>query len=292
MSRMVSVGVAAALLLTIAGCSTNASNSSPQVNSTDSSSSGGTSAVPADFADRPLVWASAANQPPAAYTSADGKPTGIDFDLAQGLQKAIGHEINYTTAPFANNVLGLDAGRVDIVADAAPNAARLQKYDIVAYYNTAYGVAVKDGNPAIDGSNPENLCGHSVATNAGGYIIPVLKEKSGACTSAGKEPIDIQEFPDGTACGLAVQSGRVDAWFGTFPSQQYAASQAQGDWQVSLAPWAKYTNSLMVKKGTGLAEALATGLDAMIKDGSYHESMAKYGLEQLELEKSIINPAS
>jgi polar amino acid transport system substrate-binding protein len=287
MSRTVSLSVAAALLLAVAGCS----NSTSEAAST-SQKTGSESLIPADFADKPLVWASAANQPPAAFTSADGKPTGIDFDLAQGLQTAIGHEINYTTAPFANNVLGLDAGRVDIVADAAPNASRLEKYDIVAVYNTAYGVAVKNDSPAIDGSNADNLCGHSVSTNAGGYIIPVLKQKSEACTAAGKEPIDIQEFPDGTACGLAVQSGRVDAWFGTFPSQQYAASQAQGDWQVSLAPWAKYTNSLMVKKGTGLAEALATGMDTMIQDGSYHDAMAKYGLEQLELEKSIINPES
>jgi len=216
----------------------------------------------------------------------------VDPALSAALSTAIGHEITYTAAPFATNVLGLDAGRVDIVADAAPSTERLEKYDIVAYYNTAYGVAVKAGNTKIDGSTPDGLCGHSVSTNAGGYIVPLLEEESTACTDDGKEPIDIQQFPDGTACALAVQSDRVDAWFGTFPSQQYAASQAEGDWEISIAPWAKYSNSLMVKKGTGLAETLADGLNAMIEDGTYHEAMAEYGLEELELSEAVINPTT
>lgn len=270
-TSIVALTVAAVLL---AGC---ASGSNPT--GSESASSNET-----------LKWAAVSGEPPISFTDSAGEPIGMDPDLARAIAEKIGVGVDVTPEAFQNSLLGLDANRLDVVGGAGITAERIKKYDMASYSTGAYGMIIANGGEAIPDSM-EELCGLTLAINAGDVFIPMLQEESATCTSAGKEAITVSEFPDATANGLAVQSGRADAWIGPTIALNYAVKADGGKWERSGPEWGQQTIGFVTTKGSGLAEKIASAINELIADGTYQEIMAEYGLEENGITESVVNPS-
>lgn len=236
-----------------------------------------------------LRWAAVTGEPPVSYTDDGGKTVGMDPDLARAIAAEMGADVEVIAESFQNSLLGIDADRLDVVGGASITAERMKKYDMVPYHVGAYGMATSAEGADIPDSLDE-LCGVTLAINAGDVMIPMFKEKSDACTAAGKEPIVVDEFPDATANGLAVQSGRADAWVGPTIALNYTAKADAGKWKRTGPEWGTTMIGFVTQKGSGLGEKIADAINGLIEDGTYEEIMSSYGLEANMIDEATLNP--
>jgi len=240
--------------------------------------------------DETLLWAAVTGEPPISFTDANGTPIGMDPDLARAIAAKMGVGVEVMPEAFQNSLLGLDAKRIDVVGGASITEARIEKYDMVPYSTGAYGMLTRADNGADIPDSLDELCGFTLAINAGDVMIPMLQELSEACTAAGEPAITVSEFPDATANGLAVQSSRADAWVGPTIAQGYTAKVDQGKWERTGPVWGNATIGFVTQKGAGLAERIADAINELIADGTYEEIMSTYGLTDNMITKATVNP--
>jgi len=238
-----------------------------------------------------LRWAAVTGEPPISFTDDKGQSIGMDPDLARAIAAQMNRDVEVIPEAFQNSLLGLDAKRLDVVGGASLNPDRMEKYEMVPYSLGAYGFITRADGPDFGDDMEEDLCGYTIAMNAGDVFIPMLQEIGAACVANGKEALEVAEFPDATANGLAVQSGRADAWAGPTIALGWAAKQDEGKWKRTGADWGQVTIGFVTNKGSGLAEEMAAAINALIADGTYKEIMASYGLEDNMITESSVNPS-
>jgi len=297
--------VVAGLLAATTGCS----SSGPKTSTSAPGGSGGSSAaasapatadnshagtlydqLPAQYRNG-IEEAIIDNYPPDSWLDSNQKLTGIDPEMAEALSKVIGVPINVHTEQFTNMLLGVSSGRYDFAADTTVTAERIKTYDMTTYIQGPYQFLTLADKPAI-GQSPLDLCGLALAQLAGDQAIPIMQGWSDQCTSAGKKPIQIVQYPNATAILLSLISGRVAAFpGGVITIGWMAKSRAQNrDWNISGFTFAERRNSFITQKDTGLAPVLEAAVNQLIKDGTYQQIMLKYVPESALITTSETNP--
>jgi polar amino acid transport system substrate-binding protein len=93
---------------------------------------------------------------------------------------------------------------------------------------------------------------------------------------------------------LALQSGRLDTYFGPNAIAAYSAATSPDDVAVAGTVdggWPDTANiAVATAKGNGLAEAFTAALNSAIEDGSYRKVLDRWGLGAEAIEKSETNP--
>jgi polar amino acid transport system substrate-binding protein len=111
-----------------------------------------------------------------------------------------------------------------------------------------------------------------------------LPKFSEECAAAGKEPINIQNFPGHTDANLALTSGRIDAVVADSVSLAYQAEEAGG--QFELAEGEDYDPSpfgVALGKDTGLQDAVSEAVRGVLDSDYYEELAEKWGIPQSTL---------
>jgi polar amino acid transport system substrate-binding protein len=237
-----------------------------------------------------MRWAAVTGEPPISFTDDKGGSIGMDPDLARAIAEQMKRDVEVIPEAFQNSLLGLDAKRLDVVGGASLNKERMEKYEMVPYSLGAYGFLTRADGPDIGDDMETDLCGLTIAMNAGDVFIPMLRETGEKCVAAGKENLTVAEFPDATANGLAVQSKRADAWAGPTIALGWAAKQDSGKWKRTGAEWGQVTIGFVTNKGSGLAAPMAAAINELIENGTYKKIMASYGLEANMITESAVNP--
>ncbi len=238
-----------------------------------------------------LRWAAVTGEPPISFTDDAGESIGMDPDLARAIAEQMQRDVEVIPEAFQNSLLGLDAKRLDVVGGASLNPERMEKYEMVPYSLGAYGFLTRADGPDVGDDMETDLCGLTIAINAGDVFIPMLRETGDKCVADGKEGITVSEFPDATANGLAVQSQRADVWAGPTIALGWAAKQDEGKWKRTGAEWGQVTIGFVTNKGSGLAEPMAAAINELIKNGTYEKIMSSYGLEANMITESSVNPS-
>lgn len=228
------------------------------------------------------------NEPPTQfYREGTEEMTGLNPDMARLVADALGLEIEVVVSNFDSIIPGLAADRFDMtVSSMTPTEVRMEQLDFVDYVNMGSAVVVAEGNPADIDVNA--LCGARVAVLTGSYQltvkIPALNE---ACAESGGEPLDIQQFKDTRQAISSLDSGRSDAVYADGPILSYAALQnpdieIAGELDVSPV-------GIGVPKESGLIEAVAAAMDAIIESPGYMEVLEAYGLEAMAIDEARVN---
>jgi polar amino acid transport system substrate-binding protein len=122
--------------------------------------------------------------------------------------------------------------------------------------------------------------------------------QSKKCTSAGKQPVSVNVFPDQNGANLSLSSGRVQVVMADSPVAAYAVEQSNGQFKLSGSAYgtAPYGIAVPRPSGTAPGEAPLTKpiLDAMnklIQDGVYAKILDKWGLQQGAISQAKVNAA-
>lgn len=271
-----SLAAVAALVLTLAACS---SGDDEETDTSDDS------LAPSDSATISVIDSYA----PIGFTNDEGEQVGLDPDLGALLGPAMGIDLEVTPDAFESSMLGLQSGRVEFVSGASITAERLETMDFVPYFKDSYTLAVLPESDEI-GSEMTDLCGVTIGLVTGDVNIPMLEEFSN--DECGDSALTISTYPDGAQIATAVQAGRVDAWACALTACSFQEAENPGTWKITGPAFGETTIGIASQKGSGWAEALAPALKDLVESGAYQEVLATYGLEDgaVTADEVVVNP--
>jgi polar amino acid transport system substrate-binding protein len=249
--------------------------------------------VPAELAaDGMLTVGTDPTYAPNEFLAADGKTVqGFDVDLFDAVAAKLGLKTQYTAAPFANIIPGVQSGKYEIgVSSFTVNAERMQVVDMVSYFSAGTQWATKSGNPT--GISADAACGKRVAVQKGTIQVDDITARSDKCTTSGQQAIAIDQFQGQDQATAAVVSGKDDAMLADSPIVAYAVKQTGGQLETLGDIYDSAPYAYAVKQGNGdLAQAIAEAVNALIDDGTYDKVLEPWGVQQGAISKAEVNPS-
>ena len=287
----------AALLVASAGlsaCSSSKStDSSPGTTAKADPSLAGL--LPADVKKSGVVLGASSFTTPPLYTfESDGKtPSGVLVQLIENAAAHMGVKVRWSQLPYAGQVPALESGKIQITGSQySATTENKASTNIVSVYKNTLALVVPAKKKA-DYTSLSDACGKSFAAPLGSTIeAHALDVVNKSCDSSHKSKL--VRFPSAPAALTAIKSGRVDGYFYSLASANYAVKQSPSDFAtVFTDEFEKYNSGFAVAKdATQLADAFAAAFNATIKDGTYAEIMKKWDMaSSLYSTSSSVNPS-
>ncbi|MEU6278543.1 ABC transporter substrate-binding protein [Streptomyces populi] len=235
--------------------------------------------------------------PPMEFVQ-NGRPSGVDPDLAAFLARQLGVKFEFVNAAFDTLLTGLQAKHYDVVMSAMSDTKDRQQgldpttgektgkdVDFVDYFNSGVSVMVKKGNPG-GVRTPADLCGKKVAVQSGSTAYDLLQVQK--CD----EPIDIEAYDTHAQAQARLKSGAVVADVADYPAVAYAVKtsgggkdfQAVGQ-QLNSGPY----GIAVPASNTKLRDAIRAALNTAIRDGSYKKVLDKWDVSAGAVAQATIN---
>ena len=226
--------------------------------------------------------------PPIEYFDAQGNPTGSDIDIAAEIGKRLGLGLTVNNTVFDTIIPALLGGKCDIiVSDQNITAGRVKQVDMIPYFQAGQAFLVAKGNPG-GFQTTTDLCGKKVAAETGTTEVDYVQGTgdyvgqglSAACTTAGKQAIDLKQFQHDSDAILALSAAQVDVYFADYPVVANYANSRPDAFEVAPIPQlAPALVGISVPKDDAhkdLKTAVQIALISMINDGSYLAILQKY----------------
>ena len=242
-----------------------------------------------------LTIAIAPFAPPISTYASDAKTVvGFDPDFALLIAEALGLKLELQPIAWADWPLGLSSGKYDaVISNVGVTEQRKEKFDFSTYRLGLHGFYVKTDSAIKSIREPKDVAGLKLTTGAGTNQERILLEWNRQNVAAGLKPVEIQYYDDDVTRTLAVVTKRVDANFNPNAPQAYEAAK---NGQIRLvgtvnAGWPlKSDVAIATRKGSGLAAALTTATNNLIRSGTYGRALARWSLTEEALPKSETNP--
>ena len=236
-----------------------------------------------------LVIASGLDYPPMQFIDAEGRPAGMNIEMAQAVAKKLGVKLNIVTIPFKAQIPALMSERADIGwAGYTILPERLKQVDFVSFSKTGVVIAVLPENKAVF-AKKHGICGKKVAVPNGNAADGVADQLSKDCVAAGLSPLDKQIFPDQKDTIQAVLTGRVDARLDDATAAGYYQTTTKGKNVIVGEPLSPSPLGLAIRKGDkATGQMLSAALNAVIADGTYKSILDKYGMSLASIPKSVV----
>jgi polar amino acid transport system substrate-binding protein len=246
--------------------------------------------LPKDLQDQDsLTIASNVEYPPFEFFDTDNKTVlGIDREIADGLEKQLGIDIEFQNIAFDAIIPGLASNRYQMAMSAmTDNLERQKEVDFVDYFAAGAGV-LAHAKDAEKYAGIADMCGTTVGIVKGTTEVPQAEEQSATCKADGQQPITSVIFPGQNQAVLALQNNRVDAVLMDSAPGGYVASQTTG--LAMGQPYESQPFGIVFAKGTDeLQHAVQKALEALRDSGDYEKALANYGLEKSALTEFPIN---
>lgn len=239
--------------------------------------------VPADIrAGGTLTVGSDISYPPMESMD-NGKPVGLDVDLAAGIAQRLGLRLKFIHVDFDSLLDEVKAHKIDAaMASMTDKAERQQQADFVDYLNAGSSIVIRKGAPTINGM--AELCGHTVAVQSDTMYVDMVNEQAAKCPSSAPLRLVTAQSPFDE-----VLAGRADVDMDDFPvAAAKVASTPQlvisGE-QIEAAPY----GVAIAKDRRALTKAVQAALYQMIQDGTYDKLLKKWKLPEGSLKTGAIN---
>lgn len=230
-----------------------------------------------------LTVGSALTSPPMGFMK-DGQPTGFDTDLASALAEKMCLKPNFVNLAFQGLFPGLIARKFDMIeARVGITDERKKVFDFVPYSRGGIQLVVRKGSTLWFNTEAE-VCGHSVATNAGSSELADLERTREQCPK--DKPMTFRIFSNQIEALNEVAKTSVDAAYVDWPVAAYLIQQRPDDFATASPVFSgdgpgtpRHINGLVFRKDNGgIKDAVAVALTAVIADGTYDKLLQKWKL--------------
>ncbi|HWD06805.1 MAG TPA: transporter substrate-binding domain-containing protein [Amycolatopsis sp.] len=238
--------------------------------------------------------------PPLAYVGTDQRTlTGAEPDLGRLVAAVLGLQPDVENASWQNLFVRLQSGQFDAGFSniTVTEQRKQQGFDFAAYREDNLGFEVKRASTWNFTGDYEALAGKTVAVDSGTNQEKIVLEWQKLLQAQGKK-LDVRNFADKNSTYLALDSGRIDAYFAPNPSIAYHAAQtaktpnptrSAGTYSGAGAKLQGLI-AATTKKDNGLVGALSAAIDYLIQHGQYEKWLAAYGLGNEAVKQAAINP--
>ena len=263
--------MAAAGVLTLAGCSSNSGSSAAASGAASSAAStGAADQLAAIQTNGKLVVALEGAWQPWSYHDASDTLVGYDVEVSRAIAKKLGVEPEYVESDWDSLFAGLDAGRFDIVCNGVEvTDERAKTYDFTTPYGYIHtALAVRKDNEDI--KSFEDLKGKTTANSLASTYME-LAESYGATVQG----IDTLEETI-----QLLTAGRIDATLNADVSfYDYLNVHPDADFKLVAQTEDASHVAIPVRKGddsASLLEAINTAIDELRADGTLKALGEKY----------------
>ncbi len=267
--------LAAAGVLTLAGCSSNSSSAAGSAAGSAASGSASSAAAADDQLSAiqnrgTLIVALEGAWQPWSFHDASDTLVGYDVEVSRAIAEKLGVEPDYVESDWDSLFAGLDAGRYDLVCNGVEvTEERAKTYDFTtpyAYIHTA--LAVKKDNDTI--TRFEDLKGKTTANSLASTYME-LAESYGATVQG----IDTLEETI-----QLLTAGRIDATLNADVSfYDYLNVHPDADFKIVAQTEEASHVAIPLRKGAAsasLLEAINAAIDALRADGTLTEISERY----------------
>ena len=263
--------MAAAGVLTLAGCSSNSGSSAAASGAASSAASTGTAdQLAAIQANGKLVVALEGAWQPWSYHDESDTLVGYDVEVSRAIAEKLGVEPEYVESDWDSLFAGLDAGRFDIVCNGVEvTDERAKTYDFTTPYGYIHtALAVRKDNENI--TSFEDLKGKTTANSLASTYME-LAESYGATVQG----IDTLEETI-----QLLTAGRIDATLNADVSfYDYLNVHPDADFKLVAQTADASHVAIPVRKGddsASLLEAINTAIEELRADGTLKALGEKY----------------
>lgn len=263
--------MAAAGVLTLAGCSSNSGSSAAASGAASSAASTGAADQLASIqANGKLVVALEGAWQPWSYHDESDTLVGYDVEVSRAIAEKLGVEPEYVESDWDSLFAGLDAGRFDIVCNGVEvTDERSKTYDFTTPYGYIHtALAVRKDNEDI--KSFEDLKGKTTANSLASTYME-LAESYGATVQG----IDTLEETI-----QLLTAGRIDATLNADVSfYDYLNVHPDADFKLVAQTEDASHVAIPVRKGddsASLLEAINTAIDELRADGTLKALGEKY----------------
>jgi polar amino acid transport system substrate-binding protein len=256
---------------------------------------GAAALVPAAIAEdgKLTVGVAGAGEPPLAFLADDNATVvGTEVDVASLVADSLGLELEVVNVAWEQWPLGLQSGDLEAVfSNVGVNADRLQLFDFATYRQGVMAFTAPTGSD-LSIASAEDIAGLTVAVGSGTNQERILLDWNAENEAAGREPATLEYFANVADTLLALQSGRIDSYLGPNPNAVYQSSVGEVDIVGTVnAGWPNTTYVAATSlKGNGLVEAFQAALEHVFEDGSYEQTLARWGLSGEAVDAPEVNP--
>lgn len=228
--------------------------------------------------------------PPLVMMATDNAtPIGVEIDLARLVADKMGLDLDLQMTSWDNWALKVEANEYESMhGNIGVTDERLEKFDFSTYRAAYLGFVSLTGS-RLSIEEAADISGLRIAVAAGTNQERVLRAWNEQLEEQGAEPAELYYYTNENDMALAVQSGRVDAFFNHFPGASYLSSINE-NMEVAGRVSAGWPDNTLVgaamARGSELAPAYTAALNELIDDGSYHEVLDRWDLSDEALPQS------
>lgn len=208
-----------------------------------------------------LTVGTLSDAPPSICINSAGQFTGFDNEVLRAVAEKLGLRINFVGTEFSGLLAQVAARRFDVGSSSITTTdARRKTVGFTNGYDFGYfSLVVPAGSPitGFDKLAPGQRIGVVQGTVQESYLVDTLH----------LEPV---KFPDYNTVYASLKTRQIDAWVA--PSQQAQGTVQAGDPAQIVENTFSLNNFVAYAVANGnqpLIAALNTGLDAVIKDGTW-----------------------
>ena len=227
---------------------------------------------------------------PNEFKDPSGKIVGFDVDLMNAVASVLGVSADYRESDFDKIIPSITGGTYDVGMSSFTDTREREKtVDFVTYFSAGTLWAQRPGKPV----DPNNACGLSVAVQSDTIQDDTeIPQKSAACVTQGKPPINKQKFDRQDDATTALVLGKVDAMSADSPVTAYAVKQSAGKIEAAGQIFDSAPYGWPVAKGSPLGRSLLEALQHIMATGDYKTIATNWGVQNGMITNPVINGAN
>ncbi|MFJ8472953.1 ABC transporter substrate-binding protein [Kitasatospora sp. NPDC094011] len=242
------------------------------------------------------------NYAPVEFRGPDGKPTGLDPDLAAALGKILDVRVEFVDTPFDKLIPNLQGKQFDVAMSALSDVRQRREgldengkqvnpgVDFVDYFIAGTSIVVPKGNPKGI-RTLDDLCGRTIAFQQGTTQDDIATRQVAVCARTGRQ-LTVHRLDTDAKALAELSSGTAAAGLNDFPVAVYAAKTTDGGtrFEVTGAQSTSTPYGIAVRKeDTELRDTLSKAVDQLIRSGEYDKVLAKWSVSAGAAQNAVVN---